>query len=120
MAHAKKVLTYPEAKTWEINAAISPFYDFLRLPKKVVEAEKAFDTERIRQAFDAVKGFAAAAIGGLGSNRGALIAGIMIGIAEAANALWLSPGQHNAVILLLVLLVLAVLLARPGGPVSTR
>ena len=40
----------------------------------------------------------------------------MIGIAEAASALWLSPGYHNAVILLLVL---AVLLARPGGLVST-
>ena len=63
-----------------------------------------------------LKGFAAAAIGGLGSNRGALIASIMIGIAEAASALWLSPGYHNAVILLLVL---AVLLARPGGLVSS-
>ena len=63
-----------------------------------------------------LKGFAAAAIGGLGSNRGALVAGFMIGIAEAASALWLSPGYHNAVILLLVL---AVLLARPGGLVSS-
>ena len=26
VAHAKKVLTYPEAKTWQINAAISPFF----------------------------------------------------------------------------------------------
>ncbi len=63
-----------------------------------------------------LKGFAAAAIGGLGSNRGALVAGCMIGIAEAASALWLSPGYHNTVILLLVL---AVLLARPGGLVSS-
>lgn len=63
-----------------------------------------------------LKGFAAAAIGGLGSNRGALAAGYMIGIAEAASALWLSPGYHNAVILLLVLVVL---LARPGGLVSS-
>jgi branched-chain amino acid transport system permease protein len=63
-----------------------------------------------------LKGFAAAAIGGLGSNRGALIAGYLIGLAEAASALWLSPGYHNAVILLLVL---AVLLARPGGLVGS-
>ena len=63
-----------------------------------------------------LKGFAAAAIGGLGSNRGALAAGYLIGIAEAASAQWLSPGYHNAVILVLVL---AVLLVRPGGLVST-
>lgn len=35
----------------------APFYDFLHLLKKVVEEEKKFDTERIRQAFDAVKGY---------------------------------------------------------------
>ncbi len=57
VAHAKKVITFPEAKTWEINAAISPFYDFLHLLKKVVEAEKKFDTERVKAAFDAVKGY---------------------------------------------------------------
>jgi branched-chain amino acid transport system permease protein len=59
-----------------------------------------------------LKGFAAAAIGGLGSNRGALLAGFAIGLAEAASAMLLSPGYHNAVMLVLVL---AILLARPGG-----
>ena len=63
-----------------------------------------------------LKGFATAAIGGLGSNRGALIAGYMIGLMEAASALRLSPGYHNAVMLVLVL---AVLLARPGGLFSS-
>src|SRR5258706_6064741 len=63
-----------------------------------------------------LKGFAAAAIGGLGSNRGALIAGYMIGLTEAASPLLLSPGYHNAVMLMLVL---AVLLARPGGLFSS-
>lgn len=63
-----------------------------------------------------LKGFAAAAIGGLGSNRGALIAGYLIGLAEAASALLLSPGYHNAVMLVLVL---AVLLVRPGGLFSS-
>ncbi|HMC16872.1 MAG TPA: branched-chain amino acid ABC transporter permease [Albitalea sp.] len=63
-----------------------------------------------------LKGFAAAAIGGLGSNRGALIAGYMIGLTEAASALLLSPGYHNTVMLVLVL---AVLLARPGGLFSS-
>ena len=51
------MLTYPEAKTWEINAAISPFYDYLQLLKVVVEREKRFDTERIKKAFDATKNY---------------------------------------------------------------
>jgi branched-chain amino acid transport system permease protein len=63
-----------------------------------------------------LKGFAAAAIGGLGSNRGALVAGYAIGLTEAASALLLSPGYHNAVMLVLVL---AILLARPGGLFSS-
>lgn len=63
-----------------------------------------------------LKGFASAAIGGLGSNRGALLAGYLIGIAEAFSALWLSPGYHNGVILALVL---GVLLLRPGGLFSS-
>jgi branched-chain amino acid transport system permease protein len=63
-----------------------------------------------------LKGFASAAIGGLGSNRGALLAGYLIGIAEAFSALWLSPGYHNSVMLALVL---GVLLVRPGGLFSS-
>ena len=63
-----------------------------------------------------LKGFAAAAIGGLGSNRGALIAGCLIGIAEALSSFFLSPGYNNAIILALVL---TILLARPGGIFSS-
>jgi branched-chain amino acid transport system permease protein len=59
-----------------------------------------------------LKGFASAAIGGLGSNQGALMAGYLIGLVEAFSALWLSPGYHNGVMLVVVLLVL---LVRPGG-----
>ena len=57
VAHAKRVVTFPEAKFWEINAAISPFYDYLHLLKQVVESEKRFDTERIKKAFDATKNY---------------------------------------------------------------
>jgi branched-chain amino acid transport system substrate-binding protein len=57
LAHAKRVVTFPEAKQWEINAAISPFYDFLHLLKVVVDAEKRFDTERIKAAFDATRNY---------------------------------------------------------------
>ena len=59
-----------------------------------------------------LKGFASAAIGGLGSNRGALLAGWTIGLVEAAASMWLSPGYHNAVMLVLVL---GILLLKPGG-----
>lgn len=63
-----------------------------------------------------LKGFAAAAIGGLGSNRGALVAGLLIGLCEAAVAHWLSTGYQNSVLLLLVL---GILLLRPGGIFSS-
>ena len=57
VAYAKRVVTFPEAKFWEINAAISPFYDYLHLLKQVVETEKRFDTERIKKAFDATRNY---------------------------------------------------------------
>lgn len=59
-----------------------------------------------------LKGFAAAALGGLGSNRGALVAGLVIGIAESTSAAFLPTGYQNAVILAVVL---SVLLVRPQG-----
>ena len=57
VAYAKRVVTFPESKFWEINAAISPFYDYLHLLKQVVETEKRFDTERIKKAFDATRNY---------------------------------------------------------------
>jgi len=59
-----------------------------------------------------LKGFAAAALGGLGSNRGALVAGLVIGITESTSAAFLPAGYQNAVILAVVL---SVLLVRPQG-----
>ncbi len=59
-----------------------------------------------------LKGFAAAAVGGIGNNRGALIAGYVIGIAEAAAAVALSPGYQLAAVFALML---AILLVRPHG-----
>lgn len=59
-----------------------------------------------------LKGFAAAALGGLGSNRGALVAGVVIGLTEATSASFLPAGYQNAVILAVVL---TVLLVRPQG-----
>jgi branched-chain amino acid transport system permease protein len=59
-----------------------------------------------------LKGFAAAAVGSIGNNRGALIAGYVIGVTEAVGASLLSPGYQEAVIFIVVL---AVLLLKPEG-----
>ena len=59
-----------------------------------------------------LKGFAAAAVGSIGNNRGALLAGYIIGLTEASGAALLSPGYQEAVIFIVVL---AVLLLRPEG-----
>jgi len=59
-----------------------------------------------------LKGFAAAALGSIGNNRGALLAGYIIGVTEAIGAALLSPGYQEAVIFVVVL---AVLLVRPEG-----
>ncbi len=59
-----------------------------------------------------LKGFEAAALGGIGNNLGALLAGYVLGIAEAGGAELLSPGYQDA---LTFALVLALLLLRPQG-----
>ncbi|WGS18827.1 MULTISPECIES: branched-chain amino acid ABC transporter permease [unclassified Bradyrhizobium] len=59
-----------------------------------------------------LKGFAAAAVGSIGNNRGALIAGYVIGVTEAVGAALLSPGYQEAVIFIVVL---AMLLLKPEG-----
>jgi branched-chain amino acid transport system permease protein len=59
-----------------------------------------------------VKGFAAAALGGLGNNKGALIAGVIIGVAEATASAFFSAQYQQTTILVVVL---AILLARPQG-----
>ncbi|WP_395710774.1 branched-chain amino acid ABC transporter permease [Reyranella sp.] len=59
-----------------------------------------------------LKGFAAAAVGGIGNNRGALLAGYIIGIAEALAAAMLSPGYQLAATFAVMLVIL---LIRPHG-----
>jgi branched-chain amino acid transport system permease protein len=59
-----------------------------------------------------LKGFEAAALGGIGNNRGALLAGYILGLAEATGAVVLSPGYQETVTFVLVL---ALLLIRPQG-----
>ncbi len=56
--------------------------------------------------------FAAAILGGVGSLSGAVLGGLLVGIAENVMLLWVSPGYKQA---MSFLLLLAVLLLRPQG-----
>jgi len=60
----------------------------------------------------ALKGFAAAVLGGLGSGAGAIVAGFVIGIAESMGAGLISSGYKDAIALLVLLVVLWV---KPSG-----
>jgi len=59
-----------------------------------------------------LKGFCAAILGGLGSNLGAVVGGVLIGIAESLSAGYISSGYKDAVAFLIMLLVLYL---RPAG-----
>lgn len=63
-----------------------------------------------------IKGFEAVAVGGVGSIRGAMIAGCLLGVIEAIGGALLSPGYQNAVTFVVVL---GILLARPQGLVGS-
>jgi branched-chain amino acid transport system permease protein len=60
----------------------------------------------------AVKGFCAAIMGGLGSNRGAVLGGFIIGILESMTAGYIHSGMKDAVALVILLLIL---FFRPAG-----
>ena len=63
-----------------------------------------------------VKAFAAAIVGGFGSLPGAIIGGLVVGVAEQFAGLYLPPGFSDTVAYLILLLVLVV---RPEGLFST-
>jgi branched-chain amino acid transport system permease protein len=59
-----------------------------------------------------IKGFEGAAVGGIGDNRGALVAGYLLGITEAIGATLLSPAYQTASTFALLLVIL---LIKPQG-----
>jgi branched-chain amino acid transport system permease protein len=59
-----------------------------------------------------LKGFTAAMIGGLGSLPGAIVGGLVLGVAEALGSSWLGLDYRNLITFALLLLVLTV---RPSG-----
>jgi branched-chain amino acid transport system permease protein len=60
----------------------------------------------------ALKGFAAAVLGGLGSGAGAIVAGFLIGILESLGAGLVSSGYKDALALFVLLIVLWI---KPSG-----
>ena len=65
----------------------------------------------------ALKGFAAAVLGGLGSPPGAIVAGFLIGLLESLGAGLISSGYKDAIALFVLLLVLWV---KPSGLFGSR
>jgi branched-chain amino acid transport system permease protein len=70
-----------------------------------------------RGALLGLKGFAAAALGGLGQFHGAMVAGALLGLAESFCAGYLSSGYKDAVALVLLLLAL---FFKPEGLFGSR
>lgn len=60
----------------------------------------------------ALKGFAAAMLGGMGSPAGALVGGLLLGLIEATTAGYISSAYKDAVAFVVILVVL---LVRPSG-----
>jgi len=77
----------------------------------VVSAPLVFASTSIGLAL-LVKGFMALAIGGVGSNWGALAAGILLGCVESISSVSLTPGWRQV---LLLAVVLGLLLVKPFG-----
>jgi branched-subunit amino acid ABC-type transport system permease component len=63
-----------------------------------------------------LKGFIAAAVGGIPSIKGALIAGFMLGLLEVFGVAWLGAGYRDAIVFLTLIVVLMI---RPAGLFGT-
>jgi branched-chain amino acid transport system permease protein len=53
-----------------------------------------------------IKGFVAAGVGGMGSPAGALVGGLILGVAEAFGAGFISSAYKDAMAMILLILVL--------------
>jgi branched-chain amino acid transport system permease protein len=56
-----------------------------------------------------LNGFIAIAVGGLGSNRGAIIGGLLLGVVGALTTYWFGSNYHNTITMLTLLLLLVIL-----------
>ena len=64
-----------------------------------------------------LKGFTAAVVGGIGSIPGAMLGGVLLGIAESMTSAYLSPNFSDAITFLLLI---AVMLIKPRGLLGRR
>lgn len=63
-----------------------------------------------------IKGFEAVAVGGVGSNKGAVIAGCVLGVVEAVSGSLFTPGYQHAATFAVVL---GILMVRPSGLIGS-
>jgi branched-chain amino acid transport system permease protein len=91
------------SRIWAISAAAAALAGVLLAPVTFVH---------VNMGFIGLKAFPAAVLGGFGSIPGAIVGGLVVGIAEALAGFYLPEGFKNVAAYVLLLLVLAV---RPQG-----
>lgn len=91
------------ALVWALSAAIAAIAGLLVAPKTLIDPQLGLI---------GIKAFAAAIVGGFGSLPGAMLGGILIGIAEQFAGLYLPAGFSDVVAYLILLVMLIV---RPQG-----
>lgn len=105
---AARMRGIPVQRLWTVSFAMSGALaagtGFLAAPHIGASPSLGFDL--------ALKGFIAAALGGIPLIRGAVVGGLALGLIETFSADWIGPGYRTAVIFLVLLLVLTV---KPSG-----
>lgn len=92
------------AMSFAISGALVGATGFLAAPILGASPSLGFDL--------ALKGFIAAALGGIPHIKGAVFGGFMLGLIEALGADWIGPGYRTTVVFVVLILILSI---RPAG-----